>query len=601
MFKIFRKSGIRTLFLAVLLVNSACFGDEGLDKSKYISVDEVKPGMKAYCLTVYKGTKIEKFELEVLSVIRNNTPGRDMILVQGTDERFIHTGPVMGCSGSPVYIDGRMAGALSGGWPLSKDPLYGVTPIEYMLEVGKGGQSSAYEVGAGYAFDSSVPLDLAEIYRQVTKPQPGQMSRFGPTTLLCPLVTTGLPGGVVEQLRSTFEPLGFMPVASGTGAGQTVHDDRIELAPGSILAVPLVTGDIEIAAIGTVTEVVGNTVYGFGHKFFGFGSIDLPMATGKVHTVVSNLAFSFKLVSVLEIVGALRSDESAAVTGRLGAKAKMIPLTIRVNRYNDIEREYKCRIADNRILTPALLNPVVQGAVVMLGTIPQDNMLEYKVSIGLEGSAPIVFENVSTRLGTGEMIRESIASVALLMNNPYEKADITSLDFDISLVRKDVVSNIWSVDLSDSRVKAGEQIEVEVVLETTLSDKKKYRYILKIPDDIQAGEYDLLVGGGYAYKKFVRKASAHKFSYHDLPSLVEALNNVLAIKRDRLYFILDLPSSGIILERRELPDLPATKALILHDAKRTLKTRLYQHWVEDSLVTGTVITNKKIMKITIEK
>ena len=111
-------------------------GLEGIwDPARYISVDEIKPGMEAYCLTVYKGTTVEKFGVEVLSVVHDFMPGRDAILVRGTDERFIHTGPVAGCSGSPVYIDGRLAGALATGWQFSKDPLYGVTPIADMLRV----------------------------------------------------------------------------------------------------------------------------------------------------------------------------------------------------------------------------------------------------------------------------------------------------------------------------------------------------------------------------------------------------------------------------------------------------------------------------------
>ena len=140
---------------------------ELLDTSKYITIDEIKPGMKAHCLTVFEGTKIEKFPLEVLSVMRNFQPGRDAILVQGTDDRFIHTGPVAGCSGTPVYIDGRLAGALAFGWTFSKDPLYGVTPIEEMLRVGQPSQEKQNLKRAipepGYAFYYSKPIDFDEV------------------------------------------------------------------------------------------------------------------------------------------------------------------------------------------------------------------------------------------------------------------------------------------------------------------------------------------------------------------------------------------------------------------------------------------------------
>ena len=130
---------IFSFLTVVCLLSSICFAE--LDKSRYITIDEIKPGMSAYCLTVYKGTNIEKFDLEVIDVIHNFQPGRNAILVMGTDPRFVHTGPVAGCSGSPVYINGRLAGALAFGWNFSKDPLYGVTPIAEMLRVGSVGSN----------------------------------------------------------------------------------------------------------------------------------------------------------------------------------------------------------------------------------------------------------------------------------------------------------------------------------------------------------------------------------------------------------------------------------------------------------------------------
>ncbi|MCJ7777722.1 MAG: hypothetical protein MUP16_05345, partial [Sedimentisphaerales bacterium] len=469
--------------------------DSAWDPAKYIGIDEIRPGMEAYCLTIYKGTEVEKFGLEVLSVVRNITPGRDAILVQGTDERFIHTGPVWGCSGSPVYIDGRLAGALAFAPSFSKDPLYGVTPIKEMLRVGQvsfsrqnagqmAGTSDPAKGGweTGFGFDFSKPIDFAEIDRQITTGRlSGKNIRGGLTFLPCPLITSGLPAEVCEQLNTSVESFGLVAVP-GIAAGGTPNavksvwePNDVQLAPGACLTVPLVTGDITMTAVGTVTEVVGDKVYGFGHGLLGYGAIDLPMATGQVHTVVSSVVRSFKFASAVEIVGALTTDESAAVRGQIGAKAKMIPLVITVDRYNDTQkRVYNCRIADNRLLTPILLQPVVAGAALMLGSLPPDHTVEYKVIIGVEGANPVTFENISTGVGLDEMLEESTASVAILLNNPYEKVDIKSIDFDVRIVPKNVSSRIWSVDLSDSRVKAGQELDVTVVVESFLAEKKEY-------------------------------------------------------------------------------------------------------------------------------
>ena len=365
---------------------------------------------------------------------------------------------------------------------------------------------------------------------------------------------------------------------------------------------PLVTGDITMTAIGTVTEVVGDRIYGFGHRFLGFGPIDLPMATGKVHTVVSSLYRSFKFASALETVGALTADESTAVCGQIGAKAKMIPLTITIDDYRDRRKQvYNCRLANNQILTPVMLRLAVLTAAFRSGNLPPDHMIEYKATIGIEGLEPVSFENVSTSSGLDEMITESAGSVAILLNNPYKEVDIKSLDLDLRQRAKNISSRIWSVDLSDSKVKAGQKIEVLVVVESFLAEKKKYHFTMKIPDELAPGRYDLIVCGGYGYVRFLKKAVPYRFVPQNLATLVEAMNNLLQIQRDKLYCFLVLPPGGVAVEKAELPDLPATKALVLSDAKRSLKTRPVSDWLENSLQTGTVVIDKKVMHITVEE
>jgi len=589
---------------------------EGIwEPAKYISLDEIKPGMEAYCLTEYGLAGIEKFGLEVVDVVRDFDPGRDIILVEGTDERFIHTGPVAGCSGSPVYINGRLAGALAYAWTYAKDPLYGVTPIEEMLKVGRGTRAGRSKQGARKrwsVFDFSKPIDFVEIdkqFRNVLVKRSHNLGGINP--LPCPLIISGVPANVCEQLNAIVEPLGLM-VVPGIGGGfrrealsqnsEAANDKQAKLVPGACLVVPLVSGDITMAISGTVTEVRDDKVYGFGHSYLGYGPVDLPMATGKVHTVVSSMVRSFKLTSVLDIVGALTTDESMAVFGRIGANAKTIPLTIRIDRYNDTEkRVYNCRVANNRLLTPMLLQSAVTGAALQLGDFPPDHTIEYKVAISLEDDELISFENISTARGLIELMMESVGSVALLMNNPYKEIDIKSIDYEIRIVPRSIVSHIWSLDLSDSKVKAGENIEIAVVVESVLAEKKKYQCTLEIPEDLAPGGYVLTVCGSLDYERFLLKAVPYKFIAQSVPRLIEALNYSLGFGRDKLYFLLSLPSGGVALEQAELPDLPGTKALVLQSAKRALKIQPYQHWIERSLEIGTVVIDKKVMKITVEK
>ena len=586
-------------------------GLEGLwDPAKYIDIDEIKPGMKAHCLTVYGIAGIEKFSLEVVDVVRNKEPGRNAILVRGTDERFIHTGPVGGCSGSPVYIDGRLAGALAFGWLYSKDPLYGATPIAEMLAVGRAGNKKPEKkyaaANTGYTFDFSRPIDFAEIDRQITAPRFSRNSGpAGAAALPCPLITSGLPAEVCKQLKATFEPLGFMVVPgiggnAESGAENEQPDDK--LVPGACLAVPLVSGDISMGVYGTVTEVRGDKVYGFGHTFLGYGSVDLPMATGKVHTVISSLLRSTKLCSMGQTVGAMTTDEGVAVLGQLGATARTFPLTIRVDRYNDPEkRVYNCRVSKNLLYTPSSVRSAVAGAVLYMGSLPPDHSIEYKVAIDIEGFDPITFENVSAGTSVSELLAESAGSILLLMANPYKEVDIKSVDFDIRVTATDITSHIWSVNLSDSKVKAGEDIHIEAIIEKVLAGKKKYRCSLKIPDDLPPGKYELTVCGSRDYEQFLLKTVPYRYIGRNLTGLVEAINKSLKIDRDRLYCLLSLPTSGLTVEAAELPDLPATKMMVLQNAKRTLQSRPYQHWLEKTIETGMVIIDKKVLRITVEK
>jgi len=596
------------LLVFVLLSFSVSLGSEQPDKSRYITIDEIQTGMKGYCLTCLKDTEVEKFDLEVISVVLSMNAGRDAILVKVDDERFIHAGVIAGCSGSPVYIDGRLAGAMAFGWSNSKDPLYGVTPIEYMLEAGKGGDS-AEDFGArlsGVIFDYSEPLDFIEVDKRF-KSFLESRSQYsgGMPTLRCPVVISGLPMSVVERLGAELESFGLMAVAGpGSGASKSGAASRteVQLEPGSSLLVPLVTGDITMLATGTATEVIGDTVYGFGHGLLTYGPVDLPMATGQIHTVVASRVRSFKIVSMLDIVGALKVDEATAIRGQIGAEAYMFPMTVKVDRYNDTEQKiFNCRIAYNRLLTGSMIGAVISGAALYGGDLPPDNMLEYKVSIGIEGAGTITFENVSTGLGLSDVFVETVNSIRLLMNNPFKEVSIESIDIEIRIEPENIASHIWSVQVLDSKVKAGEPIDIEVVLESVLSPKRRLRYSIVIPEDLGPGEYNLIVCGGSEYLRFLNQTVPYRFAAKNFQTLIEAMKEILSVERDRLYCILMLPAGGIVLERSELSDLPATKALVLSDAKRGLDAQPYRHWIEQSSKTGTIIADKKALKIRVEE
>lgn len=598
-------------FLALVLV--LAFGvvgrgaaDVSWDPQRYIDVNEIRAGMDAYCLTDYGDNGIEKFALKVLDVVYDIDPGHDAILVMGLDDRFQHTGAVGGCSGSPVYIDGRLAGALAFGWQFAKDPLYGVTPIREMLGVGRTNPALTAPRAprqSAFVFDFSKPLDLTQISEQVSRRRLiGSAGSSGVHALPCPLLISGLPTQTCQDLAGQFDAMGFMAVPGLSGASATGDEETAELKPGAALTVPLVAGDINMNVLGTVTEVRDGRVYAFGHSFLGYGAVNLPMAGGKVHTVISNMMRSFKLGTAGKIVGTIHVDEVTGVCGQLGVEPNMIPMSIRIERYNDPEpRTYHCRLAYNDLMTASLARSAVAGAAMRVGPLPPEHTIEYTTAIHLDDGQSIRFGNTSASDDLTDSASEIVGAVALLMNNPYGSPKIQSMDFEARIRTDNIASHLWSIDIVDPTVKPGEEIEVNVVIESYRAQKKKYQIKLPVPKNVAPGKYGLMLCGAQEYERFLAKTVPYRFLATNYQTLVDALNLALNIPRTRLYCVLVLPPEGITLDKAELPDLPGTKSVVLQSEKRALRVQPYPHWIEKTVETGTVIGDREIVPIVVEE
>jgi hypothetical protein len=592
------------LLLSISLLTLSATAEIELNSEKYITIDEVETSMSAYCLTVYKGTKVEKFPLEVISVVRNYEPGHNAILVKGTSERFIHTGPVAGCSGSPVFIDGKLAGALAFGWSYSKDPLYGVTPIKEMLQAGEINAFGDTE-HQGYYFDLTKPINLERVSKKILNTDFSFKTRSGLKALPTPVSVSGLSEKGLEQFNKGFEDAGLFAVSGSPrkNSAQPVNPNDVKLERGSILSVPLVSGDVSLAVTGTVTEVTDDKVYGFGHSFLGYGNVDLPMATGQVHTVVSTLPRSFKLSSPLKTVGSLQADQATAVVGEIGRDAQQIPLNVTIDRYNDPEgiKKYECLMAVNRTLSPNLLAAVLVGTITKQGDLGPYGSIGYDVKMNFEGLDPIKFNNIIPESRMSTFISEAMSSLGLLMNNSYKKVRPESIDINVRITDNDMRGRIWSATASKTEVERGENIKLDVIIEKARSGKKKYSFIFKVPRQLKPGNYKMIVCGADYYENFLSKMASQKLLAENLKTLVEALNYSLSVDNTKLYCMFVLPPEGITIERAELPDLPGTKSMVLADAKRTLGVKPFNKWLEKKIDTDTVIQGNKTLKITVKK
>jgi hypothetical protein len=264
-------------------------------------------------------------------------------------------------------------------------------------------------------------------------------------------------------------------------------------------------------------------------------------------------------------------------------------------------RTFECQLAYDHMLTPDLLKATIGIAVEFFGSIPMYHTLEYTATFNLEDGPTLQYTNLSTQVSVQELVKEGLATVLLLMNNPYEPVDLTSVHMDIRVINDNRLSHISMVDLSDTHIKLGESVKVGVVLETFQAKKRRFEFVVTVPDDLEPGEYNLTLCGSREYTQFILHHAPHRLLAKDRQSLIEALDYALNLKRGRLYCLLELPPSGVTVERAELPDLPASKALILQNANRTVHIQPLQTWLEQYQTVGTITVNKETIRLVVEE
>jgi hypothetical protein len=384
-----------------------------------------------------------------------------------------------------------------------------------------------------------------------------------------------------------------------TGTGTAT---KVPLEPGSALAIPLVSGDITMSAVGTVTEVADGKFYAFGHSMLGYGAVELPVGPAYIHTIVASLNSSFKLGDATEVTGTLTRDEQGGVFGVIGKIPSTIDMRVTVERYNDPQtRVYNCKIARNEQLTPALVNAVISGASSYKGDMPPEHTVRYEATIKAEGLPPIRAANTSTDVDISDVVREVVAPTTILMNNPYRKVNIESIDVKVSISRKSTAGAIRSLEVSRTRLKAGESLKASSTLQSFRAGTSRYSWQVAVPKDVPAGTYKLMAMGPDAYLKFLVQAAPQKFTSTSFDGMMTLINNVLAVRRDRIYSVLLLPTGGLTIERSAMPDLPDGKAAVLADPSRTLRVLPYQHWVEQQIPVDGIPTDAKAIDITVEE
>ncbi|MGE5609580.1 MAG: hypothetical protein ACM359_10030 [Bacillota bacterium] len=594
------KRYLMSVLLPVLAVPLTARAEEGLppgfDPQRHMRVSEVKDGMKGYGLSVFRGTKIERFDVEVVSVLRNFNPKDDVVLVRLKGANLDHTGSIAGMSGSPIFLKDeqgreRMIGAFAYGWPLTKDPLGGVQPIEYMLRmplVEKTPEPAAKPAETGTA--ASQPKAQWSIEQVMPTPwKPAAPERYplagwnqtkiNPLLgtgsdemrmqpLATPLMTSGLSPKVFEQFKPMLSAYGLVPLqAGGAGVSVSAAAPDVKLEPGSAMAVPLMSGDMDMTAIGTCTEVVGNRVLGFGHSFFSEGEVSLPMSSGYIHAVIPNLNNSFKLGAAIKTLGTLRTDQVYGIGGTIGAAPKTVPIEIRC-AYTDgtMDQTYHFNAAIHPRFTPILTTMAMSAAMTSMRDLPQHHTVDYDLTMEFANGQVVHQQNRLADFSPVELFSSVGAPIMAATDNPFERVPLKKISGQVRISPEARQAEILSVSLPKAKYRPGETLKAFLRYRPFLAGEQFLPLEFELPRDLPDGSYSFSVLDWQQHLVAEQAAKPFQFTAQSGTEVFDVLRDLLSVRHDAVYMRLTRQPDGVAIGRTAMSRLPSSRRRVLMGA-----------------------------------
>jgi hypothetical protein len=553
-----RRTGFLGLALAaaVLVAESATIT---------MPLSQVKPGMKGRGRSVFQGRTIEDFEVEILGVMENTSPKRSVILARLKGQGLEATGVIAGMSGSPVYIDGKLIGAVASGFSFSKEAIAGITPIEEMLAVGKAPEEPRPGAVPVVIRDDTTQEALAEKFLALSPGTSagGARSGLALAPLELPLVVSGLSAAAFERARAFFAPMGFLAVRGG-GGGQTptpAIPAEPALHEGDAVGVQLIGGDLDVSAVGTVTYVDGPRVLAFGHPVYNLGGVDYAMTRPSVIAVMPSLESSFKLASAGPVIGRFNQDRTAGAAGDVGVMPRLIPLNITLQTGPVAKTDFKLKLVADRFLTPALINMAVSGLLTGEQRNYGDISLNFSADVYLDkGGLSVHLEDLFSGsydqppVGLSGLIA---AVVHVLMNNEFKDVGIFRIDLNVRSIEEVRQAVLERVLLDKYEVSPGEAIQLKVFYRSQNEEGLMQEVTVLAPALPAGTEFQILVGDAASIQQVERaQYRIQEYVPRSLDQLVRLLSNLR--KNNRIYFRIMAPKPGLFLKGEELPNLPPT-------------------------------------------
>jgi hypothetical protein len=526
----------------------------------------VRAGQRGVARTVFAGAEPEEFDLEVLGVAQNGLgPGKDLIVIRLMGERVEHTGVVAGMSGSPVMIGGCLAGALAyrlGAF--TKEPIAGVTPFAYMAAIPADGGGSPSATYGGQREAVAAIAALADPETRVQRgllPPPGVETADESHPLRVPLMLAGAVPGLLDQLAGSLERAGWFGVVGGGPVAPIASPSR-GLAPGDAVAALLLDGELTVAATGTVTAVDGDRVWAFGHPFLRTGATNLPMTRVDIVTTVASEMNSYKVGNVGAAIGTFNQDQAAGIAGRLGPVPRLLPLQVTLRSDGAPPRIHHFGLVDHPAWSPFLVQLAVLNTalpdlaygddvtVVMDATVRLAERQEARFHEAYAGGVAAVPPAVAAAAETGLL-------VASLSGNRFGPPAIESIDVDLSISPRRGPLTLEAAEPSRRRVRPGEAVEVRASISTYRAAPEPYPLVLRLPEDLQPGSLQVVVGGAGAVDQSERRAATQRLQQLDSVAAIVGWINELR-SSDRLYARAYRHGAGAVVDGRLLPALPGS-------------------------------------------
>jgi hypothetical protein len=574
--------------LLLALLSFACWMDGNAAHAapkldKFWRVDDIRPGMKGVGRTVMKGTKVEAFQAEVLGVLKNTSPGRDLVVCRLSGLNLEKTGVIAGMSGSPVYIDDKLVGAVAYAWPYGKEPIAGITPFCQMngfveaferRDILRANKPARVGLRQPLVIDGQ-EFDTVTVAQDCEDAKPSAADGLWMMPLRTPLSATGFTKNSLKLLHERCGGFGLIPVQGGAAPARIAAEEKdTPLEPGSPLAVSLIRGDFDLSGIGTVTHVEGDRVYGWGHPFLSLGSCEFPLMSGYIITVYPRQTVSFKMGAPLKQLGVINADVSTCIAGWLGRKPDMLPLRMSVALDADGPiRTFNVEIARQPALLPTLVFTALSNSVDMEGDLPEEMTADMEARIEVEGRDPIVlkdtFSGFSGNRAPQALYSQVGAVVNILTRNSFKPVRIDRIDCRTRVRHGRRSAEIESVELASDIYEPGETVKATVFLRPYKGARQRVPVSLQLPSDLPEGPYTATICDDLINARQTLRDNPTLTNPSNLDQVFEAVRVQMNAQRTNVVMRLPLPRAGVAVNGRTLPNLPPSMVQILGNSRRT--------------------------------